>query len=280
MRWKKILYVFLWSLASVAVLLSLAFVEVEQSKVLCKNIIVRVNQDHENYFINKEDIYKIIYSSGDSLKGKPLSWVNLRALEAKINTNKYIEHTEVSNDLTGNVMVVVKQRKPVLRIINLSHNSFYIDENGGKMPLSDNYTADVLIANGNITESYGGIYDSVISQQLKDIVKLAFFINADAFWNMQVEQIFIEPDGDFVLIPRLGDHKIVFGDISLMEEKFSNLMTFYTKALPKTGWDVYSVINVKFKGQIVGVKNSMKVVVPAPAADTAATDTLKKEVKI
>jgi cell division protein FtsQ len=175
----------------------------------------------------------------------------------------------VYNDLTGEVKIEVRQRKPVLRIINSSLKSFYIDENGLKMPLSPNFAARVLIANGNITESYGGIFDSVQTKLVQDIYHLTKYTLRNEFWNSQIEQIYVQENGDLVLIPRVGNHKIIFGDISEMEEKFENLMVFYIQALPKVGWETYSVINVKFKGQIIGVRND---ILPEPQA---TTDTLK-----
>src|SRR5262249_21126139 len=112
---------------------------------------------------------------------------------------------------------------------------------------------------------------SVQTQLVKDLYQLTKYISADEFWNSQIEQIYVEENGDMVLIPRVGNHKIIFGDISDMEEKLNNLMVFYTKAFPRVGWETYSVLNVKFKGQIVGVRSD--ITVPPPQAET---DTIKK----
>ena len=86
---------------------------------------------------------------------------------------------------------------------------------------------------------------------MKSLFYLTNVIRHDKFWNAQVEQIYIEPNQDIVLIPRVGDHKIIFGDTSNALEKFENLLVFYQKALPKVGWQTYHTINVKFKGQLV-----------------------------
>jgi cell division protein FtsQ len=276
MNWKKIMYGVLWTISISGVIVSLAFVERQQDKVLCKAVSVNINQDEENYFIDKQDVLSIVYKDGDSLIGKNLNVINVKMLEQSIRENKYVETAEVYNDLVGNVNIQVKQRKPVLRIINSNFNSFYIDENGLKMPLSENYAARVLIANGNITESYGGIFDSVQTKLVNDIYELTKYTLKDEFWNSQIEQIYVEDNGDLVLIPRIGNHKIIFGDVSDMEEKFENLMVFYTKALPKVGWETYSTINVKFKGQIVGVRNDMVLPPLQPATDTTVIDSTIK----
>jgi len=53
------------------------------------------------------------------------------------------------------------------------------------------------------------------------------------------------------LIPKVGNHLIIFGDTSQMSQKFENLILFYRKGLTKVGWDKYNIINLKFKNQVV-----------------------------
>lgn len=250
-NWKLIGIVSLWIIGLGAVVTSLAFTEVRQQHVLCKKIEININREDENYFINKQDVLKILYSTGDSLVGTPIQRIPVSLLERLIKLNKYVEDADIFIDIKGKLQVNVHQRKPMLRIMNSASQSFYIDEKGGKMPLSPLYTADVLIANGSIAEYYDGKNDSVNSAILKSLFYLSNVIRADKFWSAQVEQIFIEPNQDIVLIPRVGDHKIIFGDTSNATEKFENLIVFYQKALPKVGWETYHTINVKFKGQIV-----------------------------
>ncbi len=250
-NWKLIGIVSLWVIGVSAVITSLAFTEIRQQRVLCKKIEININRDDENYFINKQDVYKILYSAGDSLIGTRIERIPVSLLERLIRMNKYVEDADVFIDIKGRLQVNIEQRKPMLRIMNSTNQSFYIDEKGGKMPLSSLYTANVLIANGNIEEHYDGKNDSISSVLLKSLFYLTNVIRHDKFWNAQVEQIYIEPNQDIVLIPRVGDHKIIFGDTSNAIEKFENLLVFYQKALPKVGWQTYHTINVKFKGQLV-----------------------------
>lgn len=250
-NWKLIGIVSLWVIGISAVITSLAFTEIRQQRVLCKKIDISINRDDENYFINKNDILKIIYSTGDSLIGTPIQKVPVSLLERLLKMNKYIDNADVFIDIKGNLQVNVIQRKPMLRIINNTYESFYIDEKGGKMPLSPLYSANVLVANGNIFEKYNVKDDSIQTPILRSLFYLSNVIRNDKFWNAQVEQIYIEQNQDIILIPRIGDHKIVFGDTSNANEKLENLLVFYKKALPKVGWETYHTINVKFKGQVV-----------------------------
>lgn len=61
---------------------------------------------------------------------------------------------------------------------------------------------------------------------LKNVLKLTRFIHNNTFWNAQIEQISVADNGSYVLIPKLGDHKIEFGGIDNMEEKISQAGNF------------------------------------------------------
>ena len=153
-----------------------------------------------------------------------------------------------------------------MRVINSNGDGYYIDDTGKLMPLSDKYTARVIVANGNISEPYATHYmysmadiarDSLkkANSMLDELYAMATYINADEFWKSQIQQIYVNSDKDMELVPLVGNQKIIFGDTTAMDEKFKKLMIFYTQGLNTTGWwDKYSIINLKFKNQIVCTK--------------------------
>jgi len=83
---------------------------------------------------------------------------------------------------------------------------------------------------------------------------LAKFVDQSEFWKAQLVQIYVNEDNEIELIPRVGSHRILIGDVENLEEKFNKLMLFYEKGLSKTGWNEYSIINLKFKDQVVCTK--------------------------
>jgi cell division protein FtsQ len=273
-NWKLIGIVLLWVLGLGTVISSMAFTEVQQRKVLCKSVHININREDENYFINAEDVRRILFSAGDSLVGTGVDKIPVSLLELLIRKNKYVKDAEVYIDVNGNLFVNVQQRKPLIRILNLQNISYYIDEDGYKMPLSTLYSARVLVANGNIEEEYDVINDTIKTQKLKDLHFLAELVRKDVFWDAQIEQVYIEQNNDIVLIPRLGDHKIVLGDTSRITEKFDNLMVFYKKALPKVGWETYHTISVKYKGQVVCTRRDAKINVLPQTLDSTAINTI------
>jgi len=195
---------------------------------------------------------------------KNFNEIDLHNLEIALNNCPPIERAEAYKTIAGKVVIEIRQRSPILRVIDAYNASYYIDNKGYVMRLSGNYTSRVIIANGNIhcpIPENGKISVLNVDNYLKDkhymlgdLFKLAQFIADDDFWNAQVQQIFVNASGDFELIPRVGAQVIVFGDYSDCEAKFSNLMSFYKNGLPAVGWNKYETINLKYKGQVICTK--------------------------
>jgi cell division protein FtsQ len=155
--------------------------------------------------------------------------------------------------MNGALEINIVQRRPILRIIKSDGSSFYIDENGAKMPVSQAYTAHVPIVTGNLFEAYKA-RDTMQSKVGVALHKIATYVDKEAFWKAQIEQIFVTAESEFVMVPKVGNHIVIFGTAENMEEKFDKLMLFYQEGLKRVGWDKYSSINLKYKDQVVCTK--------------------------
>jgi cell division protein FtsQ len=208
-----------------------------------------------NNFIERDEVDRILLENSGPLVGQKLKDINIHKLENVLKANPFIEYAKVFADMNGVIHVDIRQRKPLIRIINMANVNFYIDEKGFKIPMSDNYTARVLVANGLIDEDFSGKVDTLSTQLARDLFRTAKFIRQDTLWNDQVEQLFVSLKGDIEIVPRVGDHKIILGTADSLETKFRNLLVFYKKAIPKVGWDAYKSINLKYANQIICEKN-------------------------
>jgi cell division protein FtsQ len=265
-KFKKIAILSLLVICAIGLLLSLGFVNKEQDALRCQSLNIHVDQKDDLYFLDRTDIEKLIKSRGDSIKGEPKACLNVTELERALNSHADIANAEVSVSIDGKVKVEITQRKPIVRIINETGDSYYMDDEGKLMPLSDKYTAKVLIANGKIPESYGKHYKQTMEDIAKDsavkarsmldeVFAMATYIEGNQFWRAQIQQIYINEDKEMELVPMVGNQKIIFGDTTAMDEKFQKLLTFYAQGLNTTGWwNKYSTINLKFKNQIVCTK--------------------------
>lgn len=263
---KKILLVSTWVILVSGLIVALGFVEKEQQKVVCREPGISIKKDTENSFVENEDIIELLRDRGDSIKGQPISGVSVTELENVLNSHVAIADAEVYMSIDGEVSIEVRQRRPVMRVYNWDNESYYIDEEGKLMPLSEKYTARVPVANGYIDEPYAQRYmytiadieQSPVAKKnsiLDDLYALAMFIDKDTLWRNQVQQVYVSNEGELEIIPLVGDHRIVIGDASSLDEKFRKLRIFYEEGLNTTGWwNSYSVINLKFKDQVVCTK--------------------------
>lgn len=261
---KKIKYIILWTLVLAYLVTALSFVAGKQQRLVCNQIEVSILDSSHNAFITPTIVKNLLQKKGVNLIGKNFNDINLAQLEIMLNNCPPIEKAEIYKTYQGKVVIEIRQRSPILRIIDANNASYYIDNKGYVMRLSGNYTSRVIIANGNIhctipdngKNSVLDVDNSLKDKHyiLADLFKLARFIADDEFWNAQIQQIYVNAAGDFELIPRVGAQVIVFGDYSDCEEKFSNLMSFYKNGLPVVGWNKYETINLKYRGQVICTK--------------------------
>ena len=134
------------------------------------------------------------------------------------------------------------------------------------MPLNENYSARVIVANGHITEPYARRYQYSVKQiadnevfrevsVLDDVLNVVSFIRKDSVLNSLIQQVYVNEEKEMELFPALGNHKIILGDSKQLAEKFNKLKLFYTQGLNKSdSWTKYSTINLKYKNLVVCTK--------------------------
>ena len=94
-----------------------------------------------------------------------------------------------------------------------------------------------------------------LNSQMTDLLAVANFLDNNSNYAILIDQIYSERDGDIMMVSKLGDNVIELGTTEDLEEKFSNLWTFYRKGMPRAGWETYNRISLKYKGQVVCTKN-------------------------
>lgn len=266
---KKIITLVLWILGLSGLAVSLAFASRKEKLVKTEHLSVTVSGSGENSFIDEEDVKDYLSEQKDSVVNIEKAKLDVNKIEKTLNAHPAIESADISVDVNGDVSIEIMQRTPLLRVFCEDGESYYIDTQSKLMPLSDKYTARVLVATGYIYEPYARRYQLSVkdiaksevfskTSVLDDLFVLADYISKDSTLADLVQQINVTKDKEFELYPSIGDHKIVFGEATDIEEKFNNLKVFYTEGLNKTdGWNKYSVINIKYKNQVVCTKKEI-----------------------
>ncbi|ARS38519.1 cell division protein FtsQ [Sphingobacteriaceae bacterium GW460-11-11-14-LB5] len=248
-NWSAIFTGFVWLISLAGVVVLLSFINVKKQTVKCTDVKILI--PGADNFIEREEIDAILKEDQGVLLGRNLENINIHKIEKKLQSNPYIGFAKVYVDMDGVLHIEVKQRQPILRILNENGQDFYIDNDGLKMPISSNFTANVLVATGHITEVFGSRVDTLHTQLARDLYKTAQYIKKDTLWDSQIEQIVVDQKNDIELIPRVGNQRIVLGNADSLEKKMKNLLLFYKKAMPQVGWDTYKTINIKYTNQIV-----------------------------
>lgn len=119
------------------------------------------------------------------------------------------------------------------------------------MPVSKVGDCDVLVTGGDFVEPLR--VDS-LNNQMQSLLTVARFLDDKHQYKGLVDQVYIERDGDMIMVPKLGDHVIELGPAEDLDNKFANLMTFYRKGMPRAGWNTYTKISLKFRNQVVCTK--------------------------
>ena len=269
-NWKALILGFTWLICLSSLVVLMSFIEGKKQELTCTKVKIDISGNQR--YIERSEINRLLTQNKGRLRGKVLNTLHIHDIENILRGNPFIEGAKVYTDMDGSIWVQIKQREPVLRILNAFNQDFYIDRNGLKMPISTNYTANVLASNGFIMEVFSNKVDTLKTKIAKDLFTTALFIEKDTIWSQQIEQIYVNANAEFELVPRVGDHKIILGSTDSLATKFNNLLLFYKKALPKVGWNTYKTINLKYANQIVCEKKYAARLSPPTSSKTTSQD--------
>lgn len=246
---RKILKLTGYILLTAFMVVTLAFSSRESRHVACRNIEIEFSEN-ELIKTSREEVERLINAADDQLFGKELREINAELIEKEIEKHQAILNAEVfkvvakdSASFKGILGVRVKHREPVLRIMS-SSGTYYLDRTGEQIPVSSNYTANVLVASGYFSEDFA-------KEQLLPFV---LHLEENPFWKAQIEQVYVEQDGNVVLTPLVGDHLIELGNLENVGEKLRNMKAFYEQVLVQNSWDKYHEISVRYKNQVIAKK--------------------------
>jgi len=196
----------------------------------------------DNDFLTQEMVNKLLIQNSGDIKKQPKSVIDLQGLEHDVLSNPYIESATVFFTIDGVLKTIVKQRTPIARI-STANSSYYIDKHGFKVPLSENYSARVMLITGNINE-----------ENLQEFTRFVNLILADDFLKKEIIGIHKTQNNEFVLSVRSGQYKIEFGSLEEINVKFKKLKAFYNKAFVDKTIEQYKTINLKYHNQVVCAK--------------------------
>ncbi|MDA3816262.1 MAG: hypothetical protein PF486_02725 [Prolixibacteraceae bacterium] len=231
---------------AIFIFVSLGFVSSEREKIACNSLQVVFNDPYQ--FVTSNAVKELVHGSVKGLSGSLMDTIDSELIEEKIEELAWIKNAEVfkgygqsdSIRFVGGLKIYLEQEVPVLRVVD-GADGYYLNSFGKKIPFSLTHTMNVPVFTGAVS-------DSLVQ---KDLLRFVDVISQDAFLSSLFQQVDVQNDGELVLVPRVGDHLIMFGKIENMEKKFRNLQAVYKKGMNNGKWNKYKSITLKYENQVV-----------------------------
>ncbi len=259
---KRILKIGGWSVFTLGVFTLLFFVNAGFDKVEVTKPEITIEKPGGHNFVTEEKVLLIMNDLGYSFDKQSMGDIELKRIEEKVGAIPGVKSVEAYKFNSGKVKLEIKQQLPIARIfLHGGKLGCYMDSEGDIIPLSNDYVAKVPVFTGFIYEPINDIpnlktiteNDSISKLHVLDeIYYLASAIAKDEFMSAQIVQIYVNENEEFEMIPRVGNHRILFGGINDLESKLERLNTFYTSSsFDVKELNLYDTLNLKYKDQIV-----------------------------
>ena len=240
-----------WCLSGLALIVgTMASVNVQQAK---ETVAVNYRLDHledGNDLITVDEVKERIFKAYEiDLVGVALDHIDLVDIERLLSEEAFIRKADAYVDSKETLHVDIVQRTPLLRIMDISGNNYYLDTEGVKLPLSKHFTARVPVVSGAV-EPYRMGFDTT-ETRLKEVFEIVKLARQDAFMDAWLESIYVDREGEIVLQGNVGSFEVIFGDASNLQEKVDKMKNFMRNGISLVGWKELESINVKYNRQVI-----------------------------
>lgn len=247
---REVKTILLLSVTVILMLVTIGFTGVKNGSRSVKDVKVEIIDQDGDFFTDQLEVLHLLNAENtDYVLGSSIGELDLKTLEQRVEANAFVKDAQVYRDVKGNLMVKVKQARPIARIFNRKGPDQYIDEEGYLLPTSPRHTARVPII--ELRRSFSWEKNITETEYGQDVLNMLRYVQADPFWKAQIAGMVIEKDGELTLLPQVTKQEIKFGMPDDLDRKFRKLEVFYKEILPNKGWNTYSLVNLKFENQIV-----------------------------
>ena len=214
---------------------------------VCVGSEVIINGKVDKDYITPRFIENIIAATEIPIKGALVNNIDVRHIESSILSSPYVDSVTCYYT-SGNLLCVkVVPRIPILHAVPNQGESFYMDANGNSMP-TDQFLLDLSLVTGYVTTEFAK----------EKLLELAQFMNTQAPWNREIQQIHVTSNQRIELVPMKGEHIIVLGSSADVEDKMKRLGAFYDATSENMAWQRYATLDLSYEGQIVCKKKKNK----------------------
>ncbi|HLX91155.1 MAG TPA: hypothetical protein VKR32_05700 [Puia sp.] len=250
---RKIAFITTWCVAGAGVVVLLIAAINKRNSKACKAFSISIIGAGSRPFVEVKTVEAIItLNHTRQLEGQPIAGIDLKKIEDSLKKNIWIRNAELFFDNNEVMQVYVWERQPVARVFSTQGTTFFLDSMGVQLPVLPGPPVKLPVITGYPHEklqTHGK--DSVLLNGMRSI---GAYILRDSFWMAQIDQVDINRNFEFELVPLIGNQIIEFGDGGDCLDKFGRLYLFYKDVLSKTGFNKYSRIKIQYRGQVIGTR--------------------------
>lgn len=238
----------------------------KQKETVCGEVEVNIERRQYDIYLQNRDIDRWLAAHGINIPGKKAAQMDACAVENVLLQNPYISSAEVFVTQDGICRLWVDQRNPFLKVVSVDGQMYQIDRKGVQMPVNVDYAVRLRVASGYIpfAPQYGlnvtEIADTLPESVLKRLYDINAFLEANSLWDAMFEQIYVTYQGEYELVPKVGGQTVKLGKIEDMDDlagKMKRLELFYRKCSVNGFLERYSVLNLKYRNQIVATRRPL-----------------------
>lgn len=228
----------------------------------CTKLSINILDSAKTNFVRPKTIDSLIFGIWGNVKGRKITSDDIYAIENLVESQMFVEWSDVFYNSKGEISVNLTQREPIMRIITETGYDFYVDSALYVLKPTPDWNKTVPIISGKPaftfdTDFYGFVDEKKAPKDaayIKKLINFVQFISKDDFLRDFIMQIYIANDGkseQVSIMPRIGQQVVVIGELSDFENKLLKTKAFYLQCYGSADIDSITQVDVSYSGQII-----------------------------
>ena len=232
---------------SVLAIVIVAMVKIPQRR--CETIQVMPHTANQSVLLSQADVEQLLADKEIEIIGKKIKDVDLTKVSELLEKSPYIRKINFIHFAGKRLLIDYDLRDIVMHVFDKEGGQYFVDDEGALVPYTSKMKDHLIIANGNIRQTYKR--GTTAANELQQVLNLVHKILADEFYTAQFRQIYVNEQRQMELVSTIGNQIILFGSDRDADEKLDNLRVVYKEGLSRKGYDTYAMLDARYKYRII-----------------------------
>ncbi|GAD04785.1 FtsQ protein [Porphyromonas crevioricanis JCM 15906] len=208
---------------------------------VCRDLKIKLIDEEGDVRMTEQDVLRELKRLKCYPVGQAVDSISLPEIESRLKGTGLFKEAQAYLSPSFRLHLKLVCNEPYFFVQLSDNRSFHVTKERQIVPVSIDYSLPLLVVSGQVDSlaAVTGLFDLVNE------------IEQNQTWKNLFSQVYVRPDGDVCLLSRIADMEIILGKTPNWRDKLDKLEVFINQVIPRTGWDAYSTINLKFAGQIV-----------------------------